>query len=151
MKSYDSKQESKHVIYLDVNNLYGCAMSKFLPKSGFKWIDPKEFDLFECTSNSSKGCVLDIDLEYPKGLWKLHNDYPLAPDKREIKRELLVDCQLKIADLHQMLKKIVPNFFVEEKYVIHYEKLQLYLRLRLKLKNISCIRIQSISMAQTVC
>ena len=31
LKSYDPKQESNHIIYLDANNLYGCAMSKFLP------------------------------------------------------------------------------------------------------------------------
>ena len=40
LKSYDKKQESKHIIYLDANNLYGYAISKFLP-SGLKWIDPK--------------------------------------------------------------------------------------------------------------
>ena len=34
LKSYDPKQVSKH-IYLDANNLYGYAMSKFLPGSGF--------------------------------------------------------------------------------------------------------------------
>ena len=36
LESYDPKQESKDMIYLDANNLYGCAMSKFLPTSGFK-------------------------------------------------------------------------------------------------------------------
>ena len=25
--------------------------------------------------------MLEVDLEYPKELHKLHNDYPLAPDK----------------------------------------------------------------------
>ena len=30
LKSYDPKQELKHIIYLDVNNLYSYAMSKFL-------------------------------------------------------------------------------------------------------------------------
>ena len=35
----------------------GCAMSKFLPTSGFKWIDPIEFDLNKGTSNRSKGRV----------------------------------------------------------------------------------------------
>ena len=44
LKSYDPKRESKHVIYLDANNLYGYAMSKFLPTSEFKWIDPKKFN-----------------------------------------------------------------------------------------------------------
>ena len=41
-----------------------------------------------------------------------------------------------------MFKKLVPNFFDKEKYVLYYENLQLYLRLGLKLKkNTSHIRI----------
>ena len=32
------------------------------------------------------------------------------------------------------IKKLVRNFFDKEKYVLHYEHLQLYLRLQLKLK-----------------
>ena len=50
LKSYDPKQESKHITHLDTKNLYGYAMYKFLPTSGFKWID----DLNKYTSNSSK-------------------------------------------------------------------------------------------------
>ena len=40
-------------------------MSKFLPTSGLKWKDPKEFDLNKHTSNSSKSCVLEVDYDYP--------------------------------------------------------------------------------------
>ena len=49
---------------------------------------------------------------------------------------MLFDYQLKIADNIPIsnLKKLVPDFFNREKYVIHYENLQLYLRLGLKLK-----------------
>ena len=123
-----------------MNNLYGYAMSKILPTCSFKWLDLKEVDLNKYTSNSSKGCALEVDLEYPKELRGLHNDYPLAPDKIEIKGKMLSDYQLKIADLYNIpignVKKLVPNFFDKEKYVIHYENLQLYLRLGLKLKNI---------------
>ena len=130
LKFYNPKQESKHIIYLDANNLYGYALSKFLSTSGFKWIDPKELDLNKYTSNSSKGCVLEVDLEYSKELRELHNDYPLAPDKIEIKREILSDYQLKIADLYNIpignIKKLLPNFFDKEKYVIYYENLHLY-------------------------
>ena len=32
LNSYNPKQESKHIIYLDSNNLYGYVMSKFLPQ-----------------------------------------------------------------------------------------------------------------------
>ena len=48
-------------------------------------MDPDDCDLSKCTSNSLKGCVLEADLEYPKELQKLQSDYPLAPDKIEIK------------------------------------------------------------------
>ena len=41
-------------------------MSKFLPASEFKWIGPKESDLNQYTTNSSKGCGLEVDLEYRK-------------------------------------------------------------------------------------
>ena len=38
---------------------------------------------------------------------------------------MLSEYQLKIADLYNILianvKKLVPNFFDEEKYVLHYE------------------------------
>ena len=34
---------------------------------------------------------------------------------------------------------MLKNFFDKEKYVLHYENLQLYLRLGLKLKKIHCL------------
>ena len=73
-----------------------------LRASGYKWIDPKEFGMNKYTSNSSKGCVLKVDLEYPKELCKLHIDYPLVPDKTEIKRELLSNSQLNNADFYNI-------------------------------------------------
>ena len=77
-------------------------MSKFLPLSSCWWTDLKEFELNKYTSNSSKGCVIEVDLQYPENLQELHSDYPLAPDKTEIKRETLSDFQLRIADLYNM-------------------------------------------------
>ena len=70
-------------------------MSKLLPASGFKWLDAKRF---EDASNSFKIWVLKVDLKYPKELGEVHSDYPLAPEKIEIKREMISDNQLKIAD-----------------------------------------------------
>ena len=66
LQLYDSKQESKHVQYFDANNFNGCALHNFLPTGGFRWIDPKEFDSNKYSSNSRKGCILDVFLEYPK-------------------------------------------------------------------------------------
>ena len=74
-------------------------MSKFLATSVFKLIDSKEIDLNKYTTNKSKGCVIEVDLDYPKELRELHNDYPLALAKIEINREMLSDYQLNIDDL----------------------------------------------------
>ena len=85
-------------------------MSKFLHTGGFKLIDPKMFDLSKYTSNSSKGYVLEFDLGYPKELHELHNYYPLAPDKTDIKREILSRYQQKIADFHNIPTDNVKNW-----------------------------------------
>ena len=37
MTGYDSSEESIFIIYLNVNNLHGWAMSKYLPYGGFEW------------------------------------------------------------------------------------------------------------------
>ena len=78
-------------------------MSKFLPTSGFKWIDPKKFKFNKYTSNNSKGFILKVDLECHKELQELHNGYPLAPDKIKIKREMFSDYQIKIADHYKLV------------------------------------------------
>ena len=139
LKFYNQKQESKDIIYLEASNLYGYAMSKFLPTSEFKWIDPESLYSNKYSNNSSRGCVLEIDLGYPKKLRELHNDYPFGPDKIEIKKESIKESsyQLRNSDFYIPIdsnKKLVPNFLDKERYVLHYEKLQLYLRLGLKLK-----------------
>ena len=47
MKCYDSSKESKYMTYLDGNNLYGYAMSQYLPYSEFKWLNKKEVNRFD--------------------------------------------------------------------------------------------------------
>ena len=115
-------------------------MLKFLPTGGLKWIVPKDFSFNKCNKNSSKGCVLEVDFKYPKELRELHNYYLLAPDKIEINNQMLSKYQLMIADFYKIpienVKKLVPNIFEKEEYVLHYENLQLYLGLGLKLKAI---------------
>ena len=66
-----TKKETQNILYTQTQIIfYGYAMSKFLPTSGFKWIDYKEFDLNKHTNNSSKECVHEVDLEHPKELYK---------------------------------------------------------------------------------
>ena len=48
MKCYD--KEGKFIVCLNANNLYGWAMSQYLPYCGFKWLNQKEIDGFDVNS-----------------------------------------------------------------------------------------------------
>ena len=118
-------------------------MSKPLSKSKFKWLNPEKFNLDKYKDNSLRGCVLEVNLEYPKDLHELHSDHPLVPEKLEIKREMLSDHPLKIVDDLKVsignVKKLVLNIFVKETYVLHHKNLQILLSLGLEMKKTHCV------------
>lgn len=47
------------------------------------------FDSNELIHNSPKGCTLKADLKHPKKLHNRHNDYLLALEATEIKKDML--------------------------------------------------------------
>ena len=128
---YDPSEEHNHIMYYDANNLYGRAMSQPLPYSGFKWVDKPP-------TEPGKGCILEVDLEYPAELHESHNDYPLAPERLKVKKEWLSGYQTNLLEDDNILntEKLVPNLMDKTKYVLHYRNLQLYLSLGMKLKKI---------------
>ena len=128
MNSYDKKSKSKYISYFDANNLYGWAMSQYMPYGGFKWIKPEKFDLDSVRENSKKGHILEVDLEYPKELHGLHNDYPYCPEQMVIKDEMLSKYCKIIASEHRIkpskCTKLVATLYDKEKYVIHERNLK---------------------------
>ena len=42
MEEFDENAPSKYIMYLDANNLYGWAMSQYLPTGNFRWMTDKE-------------------------------------------------------------------------------------------------------------
>ena len=89
---------------------------------------------------SDIGYILEVDLEYPKELHELHNDYPLASEKLVVSSDMLSTyckniadkCDIKVGDV----KKIIPNYSNKTKYVLYYRNLQMNLSLGMKLTNI---------------
>ena len=101
MKKYDEKAPSKYIKYLDANNLCGWAMSQYLPTSSFKWLTEEKInnlDLAKYKKDSKKGLILEVDLEYPKELHDLHNDYPLAAQKVKVSPNMLSNYCKNIAN-----------------------------------------------------
>ena len=143
MTDYDKNKPSKYIMYLDANNLYGWAMSQYLPTGGFKWLKQNKIDnldLKKYDKENKKGIILEVDLEYPEKLHDLHNDYPLAPEKVKVTDNMLSNYCKKIADKYNistgLVYKLIPTLSKKEKYVLHYRNLQLYIDLGLKLTKI---------------
>ena len=123
MKDYDPDEESKYITYLDAKNLYGWGMSQKLPYKDFKWVDEKKFaglNPLHIDADDDTGYILQVDLEYPKELHEVHNDYLLVPEKITINQ----------------IDKLTPNVNNKTKYPLHLKNLQLYLELGLKLTKI---------------
>ena len=125
MKGFNKNKLLKFLMYLDANNLYGCAMSEELPIDGFKWLTDKEIqNLFNnqvVQVWEKTPCILEVDLEYPEKLHDLHNDYPFCPER--------VKCDRGV-------EKLMPNLRDKNKYVIHYRNLIQCLKAGMKLKKI---------------
>ncbi|GFW03101.1 DNA_pol_B_2 domain-containing protein [Trichonephila clavipes] len=82
MSNFNPDDEIKYLMYLDANNLYGYAMSKYLPLKVFVWSDNDltEHDCLNLSDESDVGYILELDLEYPSDLHDQHSDFPLAPE-----------------------------------------------------------------------
>ena len=126
-------------MYLDANNLYGWAMSQYLPTGGFRWMTQQQIDKINLTKykeDSEKGLILEVDLEYPEELHDLHNDYPLGPEKVKVANNMLSKYCKNIADKYgistALVQKLIPTLSNKKKYVLHYRNLQLYIDLGLK-------------------
>ena len=116
-KPYFPKQESKHITYLESNNLYGYTISKFIPTKRFKWIDPKDFD------SSIYIAAIVQQVVFQKWISYLLNYYVncamIILYKIEIKikkkKKMLSKYQLLFSNLYIIpsdnVKKLVLNFF----------------------------------------
>ena len=136
-------KKSKYIAYLDANNWYGWAVSQYLPYSRFKWLNQKDIHRFDVNSieeNSFIGYILEVDLQCPSELHKLHIDCPLAPENLEISQTMLSNYCFNIANKYGIkisgVNKLVPNLGNKSKYVVHYRNLQLYLPLGMKLTKV---------------
>ena len=138
MSNYVEEQMDEYILYLDANNLYGYAMSQYLPQKDFKWNyqnwDDKK--ILDIKDDAKIGYTFSVDLHYPKKLHDLHNNYPLAPENKTIKKEWLNDWQQEDYN-ESKIEKLITNFYDKKDYVVSYRILKLYLQLGLKITKIN--------------
>ena len=120
---YNPDKESIYLQYLDANNLYGWAMVQNLPTHGFLWKKEEDFtteNIDELAKKDKRGYLLEVDVDYPKGLHENPNELPFLVEKKEIGRE----------------EKLVPNLKRKKRYVVHIKALDEALKHGLKLKKV---------------
>ena len=146
-KIFDPTKPITYLIYLDANNLYGWAMSQSMPTHQFQWLTKEEIinnfdtpdDIISLSDNDEDGYIFEMDLEYPKELHDLHNDYPLAPERLKIDKSMLSPFQkahFPSSQIKDTQIKLTPNLRDKERYVVHYRNLKYYLQQGLKIKKI---------------
>ena len=82
--------ENKQILYIDANNLYGWAMSQYLPTGDFKKIklcceydsvlmnEIKE-DIFNTPEDNEFGYFIECNFEYPAEFKEKTKNFPFCP------------------------------------------------------------------------
>ncbi|MES9881403.1 MAG: C2H2-type zinc finger protein [Sedimenticola sp.] len=151
LENYDPNVVTSYNMYYDANNLYGWAMCQPLPHSGFRFLDTEEvqdFDVKSVGQESDFGYILEVTLSYPEHLHNMHNEYPLAPERKLFTDDMLSPYAKRIwnklhgkteeDDLHPRgkVEKLALTLEPKHNYVVHYRNLQLYLQLGMEVKQV---------------
>ena len=91
---------------MNVNNLYGWAMSQYLPAGNFKWLSHNSLDVTKIPDDSKIEYILEVDLHYPEEIHDKQRDLPLCPKK-----------SIPPGSKHE---KLLATLCAKEKYVIYY-------------------------------
>ena len=81
---YVQSDESKKILYVDANNLYGWAMSEYLPYDEIKFDrNVKLQDILKTPDDSDIGYFIEVDLKYPDNIKYKTRNFPFAPENKK--------------------------------------------------------------------
>ena len=139
----------RHLTYLDVNNLYGSSLSKFLPHSNFKWLSNDEVQYFNDEQNikmlcdeSPIGYTFEVNLHIPKEIHNKTSDLPLAPETNFVEKEMFSPYMKQFFEKLRPncqfapTKKLLLHLFDKENYIVHFSVLKYYLELGAQIKKV---------------
>lgn len=105
---------SNNLYYTSGNNLYGWAMTRYMPHGGFAWYpgnpDTALAQIERMTETDDVGMIYEVDISYPQNLHDAHNDLPFLP--------------FASIPPGSRVPKLMVTFEKKEKYVVHYLNLK---------------------------
>ena len=67
LDSFDDSKPSNYLMYWDANNLYGWAMSQYLPSKHLRFVDDITInEILETPDEHHTGYIVEVDLRFPK-------------------------------------------------------------------------------------
>ncbi|XP_066599932.1 uncharacterized protein [Prorops nasuta] len=111
LSNYNSSESSRYLMYFDVNNLYGWAMSQALPFGQFEWVENCEnFNVNDYADDSDTGYIIEVDLFYPEKIHDLQRDLPMCPENKKPPKS--------------KISKLLATLNNKYRYVMHYRNLK---------------------------
>jgi len=145
-EGFEPTQPISWILYVDANNLYGWAMSQFLPIGKYQWEErraqlkdnpdrQKQWlnKILNTKSNTHRGYFVNIKAHFPI---ETHDklDLPPAVENVAVKSDWLSFYnkeQIEKLDNNRFTstEKLIPHLGERDEYVIHYQELQYYVKL----------------------
>ena len=122
-KHHVKASEDVQIMYIDINNLYGYAMTQYLPKGDFQWVyDESELAEILSVLNSNIdisewqfGCYVEVDIDIPETVHDFLNEMPVAPEK--------------LCPPGTNIEKLMMTLGPKRNYPVHWRTLQFYIQL----------------------
>ena len=151
---YIESNENTKLLYIDANNLYGWAMSQYLPTGDFKKMrscheamqydstlmnEIKE-DILNTPDDNEFGYFIECDLEYPAEIKEKTENFPLRPYQTIADPNLFSEYMNSVKQPnYKPTEKLMCDLTNKYNYMMHYRMFKFYTNLGLKVTKIHMI------------
>ena len=127
---YVKSNSEKKILYIDANNLYGLAMSQYLPYDDIKFDNNIKLEtILNTPDNSEIGYFVECDLIYPDNIKEKTKHFPFCPENKISPQDEFSDYMNEIKpDNYTPCKKLICDFTDKKNYLLHYRMLKFYVR-----------------------
>src|SRR5271154_75786 len=137
-KAFNPSKPTTWISYVDVTNLYGWAMSQFLPIGNYEWVASWEYllknpamqkkylkKILKTKADAPKGYFLNIKAHFPLKIHDYLSDLPLAVENVAVEKNMLCPYNNELVENidgghFSSTKKLVTHLSPRKVYVIHY-------------------------------
>ena len=135
------------IIYIDANNLYGYAMSQYLPTGNFINIEINDNNeqniikqIINTPDDSEIGYFIECDLEYPQSIKLMSENFPFCPYQTKPNPNLFSDYMNSVKfKNYRPSEKLVCDQTDKKNYMMHYRIFIFYLKMGMKVTKIHTV------------